>query len=84
VITERLNGETAQRELPILMRFVKEGMVAGRIHFLKPIAPQEMTAPGSTDGVEVLLKSEFRAQQGDVIVASGRVGTFALSAHTLD
>ena len=83
-IAQQLNGQTQTREIPILSRYGKEGMVAGRIRFVKPVSAQELKAPGSTDGVEVVLRSDFEAGEGDFVVAAGRVGTFMLSAHTLD
>jgi hypothetical protein len=83
-ISEQLNGRTARRRIPILLRAGKKGIIAGKIHFLEPVEARQLTAPGSTDGVEVELKSEFQARKGDAVAAWGRVDSTVLSAHTLD
>jgi hypothetical protein len=83
-ITERLNGTNTERQVPVLMRLAKKPMIAGTIHFLKPIQRRETKGAGSTEGVEIRLKSAFHAEQGDTLAASGRADSFVLSVHTLD
>jgi hypothetical protein len=83
-ITERLNGTNTERQVPVLMRLAKKPMIAGTIHFLKPIQRRETKGAGSTDGVELHMKSPFHAQQGDTLAAAGRADSFVLSVHTLD
>jgi hypothetical protein len=83
-VTELLNGQTTTREVPVLARYGRAEIAAGRISFLKPVTRREQTAPGSVSGVEVRVSAGFEAKHGYVLAAQGRVDNFALSVHTLD
>jgi len=83
-LTETLAGETTERSIPLLAGYGRVGLVAGRIRFDKPVTPRETRAPGSVDGVEVVLKSRFEARKGDVAVAMGRIDSLVFSIHSLE